>query len=81
VRRSILIIGFTAIMFVGSELIYKILSLFLSTNSVLSSFIMVMVVASFGAFIYAFLGYRSKLIYLLFGERAYRIKTKLRLPF
>lgn len=81
VRRSVLIIGFNLIMFIGCELIYRLLSMFLSANSVVSSLLLVVVVALVGIVLYAYLGYRSKLINKLLGERAARLKTKLRLPF
>ncbi len=80
-RRSVLIIGFTFLMFVGAEIIYSLLKLFLKPESVVSSLIMVGIVAIAGGVIYAYLAYRSKLVYMLLGERAESIKRKLRLPF
>ncbi|WP_445489369.1 putative polysaccharide biosynthesis protein [Niallia sp. 03133] len=80
-RRCVLILGFTVMMLIGSELTYKLLTLFLSTKSVAASFIIVILTGLLGVIIYAYLAYRTKLIYILFGERAVSIKRKLRLPF
>ncbi|MCE4051282.1 MULTISPECIES: polysaccharide biosynthesis protein [Bacillaceae] len=80
-RRSVLIVGFTFLMFVGTEIIYTLLRLFLEPKSLISSLLMVGIVALAGGLIYAYLAYRSKLVYMLLGERAESIKRKLRLPF
>lgn len=81
VRRSLLIILFTFLMFVGTFATYKLLLLFLSPASKSQSLIIIGVCALVGAGIYVFLSYRTKLVYLLFGQRAEKIKQKLRLPF
>lgn len=81
IRRSILILGFSVIMYIVTTNVYKILQLFLSTESVFASLLMVVIVAAFGVLIYVYLAYRSKLIYRIFGNQAVRIKQKLRLPF
>lgn len=80
-RRSVLIIGFTFLMYVGAEIVYKLLGLFLKPESVISSLLMVGIVGLTGGLLYIYLAYRSKLVYLLLGERAASIKRKLRLPF
>ncbi|MGG0740578.1 putative polysaccharide biosynthesis protein [Niallia taxi] len=80
-RRSVLIIGFTFLMFVGAEIVYRLLGLFLKPESVISSLLMVGIVGLAGGLLYIYLAYRSKLVYLLLGERAASIKRKLRLPF
>ncbi len=80
-RRSVLIIGFTFLMYVGAEIVYKLLGLFLKPESVISSLLMVGIVGLAGGLLYIYLAYRSKLVYLLLGERAASIKRKLRLPF
>ncbi|MGG4409621.1 polysaccharide biosynthesis protein [Niallia taxi] len=80
-RRSVLIIGFTFLMYVGAEIVYKLLGLFLKPESVISSLLMVGIVGLAGGLLYIYLAYRSKLVYLLLGERAATIKRKLRLPF
>ncbi|MEI2462855.1 putative polysaccharide biosynthesis protein [Niallia taxi] len=80
-RRSVLIIGFTFLMYVVAEIVYKLLGLFLKPESVISSLLMVGIVGIAGGLLYIYLAYRSKLVYLLLGERAASIKRKLRLPF
>jgi len=81
IRRSVLIIGFSAIMYIVTTILYKLLSSFLSPESVLSSILMVIVVAVIGVAIYAYLAFRTKLVYRLFGDQAVKIKRKLRIPF
>jgi hypothetical protein len=68
-------------MFVGTFATYKLLLLFLSPASKSQSLIIIGICALVGAGIYVFLSYRTKLVYLLFGQRAEKIKQKLRLPF
>ena len=81
VRRGILIILFTVLMFIGTELSYQLLLLFLSPESKTQSLIIILISALVGAGIYIYLSYRTKLIYFLFGDRAIKVKKKLRLPF
>jgi O-antigen/teichoic acid export membrane protein len=81
IRRMILIIIFTAIMFVGAFITYRLLILVLSPESKIESLVIIAVCALVGAAIYGYLAFRSKLVYLLFGERAEKMKQKLRLPF
>lgn len=78
-RRSLLIVIFSAAMLVAAAISYSILTLFLSPESKFQSIIIIGVCALVGAGVYFYLGFRSKLVYLLFGERAVRIKEKLRL--
>ncbi|HYK72437.1 MAG TPA: polysaccharide biosynthesis C-terminal domain-containing protein, partial [Pseudoneobacillus sp.] len=78
-RRSLLIVIFSAAMLASSSIAYWILTLFLSTESKFQSIIIIGVCAIVGAAVYFYLAFRSKLVYLLFGERAVRIKEKLRL--
>lgn len=81
VRRGILIVIFTALMAVGTEAAYKLLLLFLSPGSKQQALLIIGISAMVGAGIYFYLSYRSKLIYFLFGERAVKLKQKLKLPF
>ncbi len=81
IRRMLLIILFTLIMFIGTKLMYSLLVLFLSPSSTIESLLIILICAVVGAIIYFYLGYRSKLIYFLFGKKADRLKQKLRLPF
>ncbi|HLO12580.1 MAG TPA: polysaccharide biosynthesis protein [Pseudoneobacillus sp.] len=79
-RRSLLIIIFSGVMIAASGLTYWGLSLFLSPESKLQSILIICICAIVGAVIYFYLGFKSRLVYFLFGERADRIKEKLRLP-
>jgi hypothetical protein len=67
-------------MWVGTELTYKLLSLFLTTESKLQSLIIILICVIVGAGIYFFLGLKTRLVYRLFGDRVDNIKKKLRLP-
>ncbi|MGD6840960.1 putative polysaccharide biosynthesis protein [Bacillus infantis] len=81
VRRSLLIILFTAFMFAGTALSYKLLTLFLSPASTIQSLIIIFICAGIGAAIYFYLAFRTRLIYFLFGQRVEKIKQMLRLRF
>ncbi|WP_147532668.1 putative polysaccharide biosynthesis protein [Bacillus marasmi] len=81
VRRSLLIVAFTLAMLVGAFLTFKLSLLFLSPDSKFQSLVIIGLTALVGAGIYIYLAYRSKLVYLLFGQRAHSVKRKLRLPF
>ncbi|AGX05895.1 MULTISPECIES: polysaccharide biosynthesis protein [Bacillus] len=81
VRRSLLIILFTAFMFAGTAVSYKLLTLFLSPASTIQSLIIIFICAGIGAAIYFYLAFRTRLVYFLFGQRVEKIKQKLRLRF
>ncbi|TYS45316.1 putative polysaccharide biosynthesis protein [Bacillus infantis] len=81
VRRSLLIILFTAFMFAGTSVSYKLLTLFLSPASTIQSLIIIFICAGIGAAIYFYLAFRTRLVYFLFGQRVEKIKQKLRLRF
>jgi O-antigen/teichoic acid export membrane protein len=78
-RRSLLIVIFSIMMIISAAISYWFLTLFLSPESKFQSLIIISICALVGAIIYFYLGLRSKLVYFLFGDRAYRIKEKLRL--
>lgn len=78
-RRSLLIVIFSIAMILAAGCTYWLLTLFLSPESKLQSIIIISGCASVGAVIYFYLGFRSRLVYFLFGEKAVRIKEKLRL--
>lgn len=78
-RRSLLIVIFSAAMILAAATSYWLLTLFLSPESKFQSIIIISICALVGAGIYFYLGYKSKLVYYLFGDRAVRIKEKLRL--
>lgn len=78
-RRSLLIIIFTAIMMAAAGGTYKVISLFLTPHSVVQSIIMVLLCAFVGIIIYGYLGFRTRLVDLLFGQKVNRIKQKLHL--
>jgi O-antigen/teichoic acid export membrane protein len=79
-RRSLLIILFSLAMIVAASVSYWMLTLFLSPESKFQSIIIISVCALVGATLYAYLGFKSKLVYFLFGEKAVRVKDKLKLP-
>ncbi|MCA1038744.1 polysaccharide biosynthesis protein [Bacillus infantis] len=81
VRRSVLIILFTAFMLAGTAVTYKLLTLFLSPVSTIQSLVIIVICAGVGAAIYFYLAFRTRLIYFLFGQRVEKIKQKLRLRF
>lgn len=78
-RRGLLIVIFTGIMYVVTKLVYSGLSLFLSPEGKIEALIMVVVCALVGAGIYFYLGFKSKLVNFLFGNRLDKIAKKLRL--
>ncbi|WP_066063326.1 putative polysaccharide biosynthesis protein [Neobacillus soli] len=78
-RRSLLIVIFAGMMWAGTAIVYKLLSLFLSPASKGQSVLIILVSAGVGAVIYFYLGLKSGLVNRLFGDRVDRIKQKLRL--
>lgn len=79
-RRSMLIIIFSGLMWIGTELSYKFLTMFLSPASKSQSLIIILVCAAVGAGIYFYLSLKTKLAYRLFGSRVDSLKRKLHLP-
>lgn len=80
-RRSLLIVIFAGLMWGGTEIVYKLLLLFLSPASKSQSVLLIVLSAGVGAVIYFYLGLKSGLVDRLFGDRVDRIKQKLRLRF
>ncbi len=78
-RRSLLIVIFTFIMFIGVVGTYKGFTLFLSPESVWQSLCMILVSATVGVIIYGYLALKSRLVNFLFGEKVDRLKEKLHL--
>jgi O-antigen/teichoic acid export membrane protein len=78
-RRSLLIIIFSIAMILAASISYWLLTLFLSPESKFQAIIIIGVCALVGAVIYAYLGFKSNLVYFLFGDKAIRVKEKLRL--
>jgi O-antigen/teichoic acid export membrane protein len=78
-RRSLLIVIFTITMLVGAGGTNKLLTLFLSPESIWQSLVMILVSAIVGVVIYGYLGMKSKLMNFLFGEKVDRLKAKLHL--
>ncbi|MBB6445760.1 putative polysaccharide biosynthesis protein [Bacillus benzoevorans] len=78
-RRTLLIGIFSLLMFLGAGAVYQIFTLFLTTESVWESLIIILVCALVGLLIYSYLGLRSKLVNLLFGDKVDRLKKKLHL--
>lgn len=78
-RRSLLIVLFTIVMFIGTGIVYKLLTLFLSPASNFSALVIVIICAAVGAGIYFYLSLKTRLIYFLLGDKVDRILRKLRL--
>jgi O-antigen/teichoic acid export membrane protein len=78
-RRSILIVLFTIAMAAGAGGTYKLLSLFLTPQSVWQSLLMILICAMVGIIIYGYLGLKSGLANFLFGDKVERLKQKLHL--
>jgi O-antigen/teichoic acid export membrane protein len=78
-RRAILIGIFSLLMFLGAGAVYQIFNLFLTPKSAWQSLIMILVCALVGFLIYSYLGLRSKLVNILFGDKVDRLKQKLHL--
>ncbi|UQD53067.1 polysaccharide biosynthesis protein [Bacillus methanolicus] len=79
-RRSMLIVIFTAIMYISTKLVYLFLVLILSPETRFQSLLIVIICAAIGAAVFFYLGHRTKLVYVLFGSRIDNLKRKLRLP-
>jgi O-antigen/teichoic acid export membrane protein len=79
-RRVLLIFIFSAIMGVGTFVVYEGITLLLTPVGKFSSIVIIVICALVGTGIYFYLGFRSKLIYHLFGDKVDRLKKKLRLP-
>ncbi len=79
-RRSLLIVIFAGLMWIGTEVTYKLLLLFMSPASKIQSLIIILICAAVGAGIYFYLSLKTKLAYRLFGSRVDSIKRKLHLP-
>ncbi len=77
-RRSILIILFTLLMFIGTGIVYKLLTMFLSTKTDFSSLLIVIICAAVGVGIYFYLSLKTRLIYFLMGEKVERVLKKLK---
>lgn len=78
-RRVLLIFIFSAIMGVGTFIAYEGVTLFLSPSGKLSSILIIVICAIVGVGIYFYLSLRSKLIYILFGNKVDKLKQKLHL--
>ncbi|WP_141433761.1 polysaccharide biosynthesis protein [Bacillus sp. 03113] len=81
VRRGVFIVFITMFMSLGAFITYELLTLLLSPESRAQSLMIIGLTGLVGAAIYMYLAFRSKLVYILFGERAERMKRKLKLPF
>jgi O-antigen/teichoic acid export membrane protein len=78
-RRGILIVIFTALMFAGAGITYKILTLFLSPSANFQAFLIVVICAAVGAGIYFYLSFKTRLVYFLFGQKVDRLLKKVKL--
>ncbi|WHX39671.1 polysaccharide biosynthesis protein [Mesobacillus sp. AQ2] len=79
-RRIILILVFAGLMAGVTAAFYGVLVQFLSPAGKLESIMIIVISAVVGAGVYFYLGFRTKLVDRLFGDRVTKIKRKLRLP-
>lgn len=79
-RRIVLIIVFSGLMAGVTMAFYQVLVQFLSPASKFDSLVIIAISAIVGAAVYFYLGFRTKLVDKLFGDRVTKIKRKLRLP-
>lgn len=79
VRRGMLIIIFTGIMYGATKIAYWLLTMFLSPESKWQALVLVIICGVIGAGLYFYLGLKSKLINFLFGNRVDKLKEKFHL--
>jgi O-antigen/teichoic acid export membrane protein len=79
-RRIALILVFSGLMAGVTMAFYGVMTHFLSPASKFQSILLIVLSAAVGALVYFYLGFRTKLVDKLFGDRATKIKRKLRLP-
>ncbi|WP_210364865.1 polysaccharide biosynthesis protein [Bacillus sp. REN3] len=79
-RRIILILLFSGLMAGVTAAFYKVIVQFLSPAAKFQSIMIIVICAVIGSVVYFYLGFRSKLVDRLFGDRVTRLKQKLRLP-
>lgn len=79
IRRSLLISLFTLVMYVITAAVYQLLTFMLQPDLRIQGLVMIIICAVIGAGIYFYLGFRSRLVYYLFGTRVDKLKKKLRL--
>ncbi|HAQ07124.1 MAG TPA: cell division protein [Bacillus bacterium] len=79
-RRVMLILVFSGLMAGVTMAFYEVLVQFLSPASKFQSIVIIAISAILGAAVYFYLGFRTKLVDRLFGERVTKLKRKLRLP-
>lgn len=79
VRRSLLILLFTTVMYVATAGVYHLLTFILQPDLRLQGLLIVIICAAVGAGIYFYLSIRSRLAYYLFGPKVDTFMEKLRL--
>ncbi|MBT2680752.1 polysaccharide biosynthesis protein [Bacillus sp. ISL-35] len=79
-RRIILILVFSGLMAGVTAAFYGMLVQFLSPAAKFQSVMIIIISAVVGAGVYFYLGFRTKLVDRLFGDRVTKLKRKLRLP-
>ncbi|MBT2692959.1 polysaccharide biosynthesis protein [Bacillus sp. ISL-55] len=79
-RRITLILIFSGLMAGVTMAFYEMLVQFLSPAAKFQSIVLIGISALVGAVVYFYLGFRTKLVDRLFGDRVTKIKRKLRLP-
>lgn len=79
-RRVTLILVFSGLMAGVTMAFYEVFVQFLSPAGKLQSIVIIVMCAVIGAAVYFYLGFRTKLVDRLFGDRVTKLKRKLRLP-
>jgi len=79
-RRIFLILIFSGLMAGVTMAFYEMLVEFLSPAAKFQSIVLIGISALVGAAVYFYLGFRTKLVDRLFGDRVTKLKRKLRLP-
>ncbi|EDL63874.1 putative polysaccharide biosynthesis protein [Bacillus sp. SG-1] len=78
-RRTLLILMFNVVMGVAVIILYGILAQFLDPAAKMQAIILVAICGLAGAGVYFYLSFRSRLADRLFGERAAKVRRKLKL--
>lgn len=78
-RRTLLILMFNVVMGVAVIILYGILAQFLDPSAKMQAILLVAICGLAGAGVYFYLSFRSRLADRLFGERAAKVRRKLKL--
>lgn len=79
IRRTFLITIFNVAMAIPVLIVYQMMLMFMTPTTRLESIVIIVICATVGAVIYAYLGLRSGLAEKLFGERIGKVQKRLRM--